>query len=319
MKIQRCLLWLPSVLSLLLITGCLSAPTPPIKLGTNLWSGYEPLYVGRAQSLLAEDEVALVELLSASEVMRAFRNGAIDAAALTLDEVISLRHSGLKPVIIQVADISRGADVILGREGMRTVSDLRGQRVGVEATALGAYMLSRALSLHQLSLDEIDVVHLEVNEHRDAFLRGTVDAVVTFEPVSQQLLEAGAVSLFDSSMIPGEIVDVLVMREGLLDSHHHQIQHLITAWQQSLVWIREHPDAAAAQMSKRLKLTPAEVLQSQSLLEMPNAARSADMMRGSPSALRRQAEALAASMHAHKLIDTLPDLEGLVYSRYPDA
>ncbi len=304
---------------LIMLAGCLSAPTPPLKLGTNLWPGYEPLYLARERNLLSDDKVVLVELLSASEVMRAFRNGAIDAAALTLDEVINLRAVGLKPVIVQVADISHGADVILARPGIASVADLRGHRVGVEATALGAYMLSRALGLQQMSPVDVDVVRVEVNEHREAFLRGDVDAVVTFDPVRQQLLEAGAVQVFDSSQIPGEIVDVLVVRESLLESHHDQVQHLIRAWQQSLELIRSQPEVSAAQMARRLKLTPEEVLQSQADMELPGWQRSRELMEQSTLPLQQQAHKLAESMYQHQLIEVVPDLEGLIYSRYPDA
>lgn len=304
---------------ILLQVGCLSAPAPVLKLGTNLWPGYEPLYLARERGLLDADKVTLVELLSASEVMRAFRNGAIDAAALTLDEVIVLREVGLKPVIVQVTDVSAGADVILAHPGINEMTDLRGRKIGVEATALGAYMLSRALSLNNMTLADLDVVPLEANEHSQAFLQHRVDAVVTFEPVRRQLLEAGAVQLFDSGMIPGEIVDVLVVREGLLDSHHRQIQHLIQVWHQSLALIQAQPEQSAHDMTSRLGLTPNEVLGSLSQLEMPGWESSNEMMAGPSSPLVQQARKLADIMHHNRLIDEVPDLEGLVYSHYPDA
>ncbi|MBA4503169.1 ABC transporter substrate-binding protein [Marinobacterium marinum] len=316
--------WLRLVCILFLLLaqlGCLPSRPLSLTLGTNLWPGYEPLYLARERGLLSADRVLLIELLSASEVMRAFRNGAIDAAALTLDEVIMLRAAGFRPVIVQIADISAGADVIMARPGMTKMADLRGHRVGVEATALGAYLLSRALKLHNMKPEDIEVVRLEVNEHRDAFLRGEVDAVVTFDPVRQQLLEAGAVQVFDSSMLPGEIVDVLVVREALLDSHDDAIQHLIHAWQASLELVRQQPHASASLMARRLKLTPDDIMASYQYLEMPGWQRSRELMgQGEArSRLQQQAERLADSMYQHHLIDELPNLEGLIYSRYPDA
>ncbi|MBV0932602.1 ABC transporter substrate-binding protein [Marinobacterium weihaiense] len=300
------------------LAGCLSAPAPVLKLGTNVWPGYEPLYLAREQGVLDARQVGLVELLSASEVMRAYRNGAIDAAALTLDEVITLREMGMRPVIVQVADISAGADVILARPGLTRVEDLRGRRVGVEGTALGAYMLSRALTLNGMNLNDVTPVQLEVHEHQQAFVSGSVDAVVTFDPVRSQLLEAGAVPVFDSSQIPGEIVDVLVVREQLLHSHHAQIQHLIQAWQASLVRLKADPEAAARIMATRLKLPPDEVLQGLGQLEMPGGDASAALMIGAPPVLMQQADRLASLMREHGLIQQQPDLEGLIYSRYPD-
>src|SRR5690554_1162347 len=156
LKLRRTLLLL---LPAWVLAGCLSAPEEPLRLGTNVWPGYEPLYLAREQGDLSAGQVALVELLSASEVMRAYRNGAIDAAALTLDEVISLRAAGLRPVVVQVTNISAGADVILVRQNVERMQDLRGKRVGVEATALGMYMLTRALALNGMTLEDVHIVH----------------------------------------------------------------------------------------------------------------------------------------------------------------
>ena len=312
-RLHSCLL----LVTLFLVTGCLSPPPAPLKLGTNLWPGYEPLYLAREQGFLAEDKVALVELLSASEVMRAYRNGAIDAAALTLDEVIALREVGLRPVIIQVTDISNGADVILVRPGITQMQDLRGHRIGVEATALGAYMLSRALALHGMTVDEVEIVHLEFNEHREAWLKGQVDAVVTFEPVRQQLLSEGARILFDSSMIPGEVVDLLVVREGLLESHRGQIEHLIAAWHQAVRHLQSAPEQAANVMKARLGGSADDVLNSLEYLDLPGPEKSAALMQGAPAELEQQARRLAELMLDQGLLQQLPDLSGVVYRHYP--
>lgn len=313
------------VLTLMLLAGALLAasflltPSKPIKLGTNLWPGYEPLYVAREQGILSSDDVALVELLSASEVMRAFRNGAIDAAALTLDEVINLRVLGLRPVIVQVTNISMGADVILAQPGITSFEELKGKRVGVEATALGAYMLSRALELNAISLDDIDVVHLEVNEHAQAFRAGQVDAVVTFDPVPQQIGEDQSVQLFDSTQIPGEIVDVLVVRERTLAERKDTIRQLISAWHEVLAFIDDNPDVSARMMSERLKVTPMEVKHSLQGLMLPDQKASLELFDGNPSPLQQQVERLAETMLRDDLIDDIPDLKGVVYGGYPDA
>ncbi len=312
-------------LALILIAGGMlalsfvSSTDKPLRLGTNLWPGYEPLYVSRAQGELPDDKVVLVELLSASEVMRAFRNGVIDAAALTLDEVINLRLAGLKPVVFQVTNISMGADVILARPDITRFDQLKGRRIGVEATALGAYVLSRALELNQMTLDEIEVVHLEVNEHAAAFSEGRVDAVVTFDPVPQQIGADNAVRLFDSTSLPGEIVDVLIVRESLLEEREEEIRLLISAWHQALAFIKREPNASAKMMSERLKVSPEEVQQSLKGLVLPDREASLKLFKGDPVPLYQQAGRLAASMKASGLIDQVPELEGLIYSHYPES
>ena len=134
----------------------------------------------------------LVEYPSASEVLRAFRNQAIDGMVISLDELFGLAVDGLQPRIILVVDVSHGADVVVGRAGMRTMQDLKGKSVAVESGALGAFVLSRALALNGMQASDVNVVHLESNEQPSAFEKGQVDGAVTFDPYRAQFLRAGA-------------------------------------------------------------------------------------------------------------------------------
>ncbi len=91
-----------------------------------------------------------------------------------------------------VADVSHGADVVVGRAGMRSMRDLRGKSVAVESSALGAFVLSRALTLNGMQAVDVNVVHLESNEQLAAFEKGVVDGAVTFDPYRAAFLRAGA-------------------------------------------------------------------------------------------------------------------------------
>ncbi|RPI40603.1 MAG: hypothetical protein EHM59_21520, partial [Betaproteobacteria bacterium] len=145
-RAQRCAFVLACLAFALAVPGCVRAPEPPLRIGTNVWIGSEPLYLARELGHLDAKAVQLVEYPSASEVLRAFRNQAIDGMVISLDELFGLAIDGLKPRIVLVTDISRGANVVVGRQGMESMHDLKGKRVAVESGALGAYVLSRALA-----------------------------------------------------------------------------------------------------------------------------------------------------------------------------
>ncbi len=124
----------------------------------------------------------LVEYPSASEVLRAFRNQAIDGMVISLDELFGLAVDGFQPRIVLVVDVSHGADVVVGRRGMRRCATCKGKSVAVESSALGAFVLSRALALNGMQAGDVNVVHLESNEQPGAFEKGQVDGAVTFDP-----------------------------------------------------------------------------------------------------------------------------------------
>ena len=146
LRTRRYLCILACTALLVSLTGCMREPQSAVRIGTNVWIGSEPLYLARELGRLDPAAVQLVEYPSASEVLRAFRNQAIDGMVISLDELFGLAADGFQPRIILVADVSNGADVVVGRAGMRTMRDLQGKSVAVESSALGAFVLSRALA-----------------------------------------------------------------------------------------------------------------------------------------------------------------------------
>ena len=223
----RWLAWLASVCIAWLVVGCGPRYEPPLMVGTNIWAGYEPLYLARDLGYYDGQPLRLVELGSTTQVMDALRTGRLDVAGVTLDEALTLAHEGVPISVIWVMNISAGADVIIARPPLAQVSDLRGRRVGVEQTAVGAYMLQGALQQAGLKVGEVTVVPLPIDEHVAAWRSGSVDALVTFDPARHVLLHEGGQEIFDSRSLPGEIVDVLVARHSALQCCEQRIAALL--------------------------------------------------------------------------------------------
>jgi len=262
-------MWLVVAILSFSISACDSHSSHQLRIGTNVWPGYEPLYLARELGYLKSDQFQLIEHTSASQVIRSYRNGAIDMAALTMDEVLLLKENGFDPRVILVMDISHGGDVIISQPGIQSFFELKGKTVGVEKTALGAYVLSRALELNGMAAGDVLTKHLEHAFHDQAFTSKEIDAVVTFEPVKTRLVNSGANIVFDSSMMPDEIVDVLVVRGDILDEHSADIASLVETWFTTLEYFKKNPDRSAQLMAPRLAIEPADVLASYDGLVLP--------------------------------------------------
>jgi NitT/TauT family transport system substrate-binding protein len=305
------------LLVLSLLAGCSdpfdeSTESQPMRIGSNVWPGYEPLYLARELGYYEGLPISMVEYPSASEVLRAYRNGAIQAAALTMDEVLILAESGLDPRVVLLLDVSQGGDVILGRGDVQGVADLKGRKVGVENTALGAYVLSRALAMHDMQVSDVTLVPLEVNEHEVAFKAGKIDAVVTFEPVRTRLLDVGAQLLFSSEDIPGEIFDVLVVDGEYLAQNREVVASLVQRWFQTLEYQRQNPQRAAEVIARRQQLKPEDYLASMDGLKMVSRAENIEALSGQSPPVTAVMERLKNSMLQNKLLQKDVDVERLV-------
>jgi len=298
---MRFLLWL-ALAATFLLGGCGRDPEPALRIGTNVWIGSEPLYLARELGKLDPQVVQLVEYPSASEVLRAYRNQAIDGMVISLDELFSLAADGLQPRIILVVDVSNGADVVVGRPGMKSMRDLKGKAVAVESGALGAFVLSRALALNNMQAGDVNVVHLESNEQAKAFADGLVDGAVTFDPFRAQFVKQGASMLFDSRKIPGEIVDLLAVRQSALERKPKAVQALLTGWFKAIDYVRSDPSDAAWRMGVRQQITGDQFLAAQQGLYIPTREDNLKMLGGDAPELAITGKRLMTLMLDAKLL-----------------
>lgn len=302
--------WLLACIALVIVlAGCTRTPETALRIGTNVWIGSEPLYLARELGGLNPAEVQLVEYPSASEVLRAFRNEAIDGMVISMDELFGLAVDGLEPRVVLVVDVSHGADVVVGRPGMRTMKDLKGRSVAVESGALGAFVLSRALALNGMQASDVNVVHLESNEQPRAFEEGQVDGAVTFDPFRSQLMRAGATTLFDSTRIPGEIVDLVAVRASVLERQPKAVQTLLAGWFSALDYMQREPKEAARRMGVRQQTTGEQFLEAQRGLHIPSHAENLKMLGGPTPELVTSGRRLMALMLEANLLRASVDVE----------
>ena len=234
----------------------------PIRIGINPWMGYEFLYLAEQKGFLAEEglNVKLLQYSSLEDVRAAFERGHIDGITSTVVEVIQANVSGNRIAqVVLVADFSNGADVILAKQPFSSMKQLKGKKIGVEKASLGMFMLARALNKAGMSLKDVQALAYDQPAMPQAFDKGIVDAVVTYPPYSIKIASHGAVNtIFDSSVIPGEILDTISFDSALLQRKPEIVPAFIRAWDKALAYAESHPQEAYAIMAQRENISPEE-------------------------------------------------------------
>lgn len=255
---------------LLFASACNREAESRIRVGMNLWPGYEPLFLARDSGAFAQTPLDLVEYRSATQVINGFRKGAIDLAAVTLDEAVRLAAEGVALEVIWVFDFSNGADQLISKAEIRSLEQLKGKRIGVEESALGAFMLQRFLEVSGLPASDLTIVSINASEHVQAMANHQIDAVITFEPEKSQILRRGGNTLFSSAQIPGEIVDVLIARpqadRQITDA---QLVTFLTEYQQTLEYLKANIATHLGLLNRRLKLPPEDLLLAFQEMQIP--------------------------------------------------
>lgn len=306
--------------TLSLTPSCSLEPEEPFRVGTNSWPGYEPLYLARDLGQYAETDIRLVELPNASEVIQALRNGMLEAAALTLDEVLTVVQDDYDLKIVLIMDYSEGGDALLADSSIHHLTELRGKRIGVENTAVGAIVLDAALNRAGMSMADLNLVAMTVDEHVDAYQSRSIDAIVTFEPARSQILALGARSLFDSSEIPDRIVDVLAVRSDVIDRKSTSLRRLLRGYFTALAYQKNSPHDASKRTATRMHLPADQVLEIYQGLYQPDLSENQTLFRSPASQLQSMVRNLVDLMSARNMLHRNPKIDTLIDGRWlPDS
>ncbi|TAE67138.1 MAG: nitrate ABC transporter [Oscillatoriales cyanobacterium] len=284
-----------------ILASCTKAEAP-LRVGANVWPGYETLYLARSLGYYDNTPIRLVDYPSGTEEVRAYRNGEIEAAGISIDQALVLAATNPDVKIVVVMDFSNGGDVILGKPEIPNLQGLKNRPVGVESTALGAFIITRALEQKGMSPKDIKIVSLGVSEHERAFKDGKVDAVVTFGYARTKLLAVGAKQLFDSSQIPGEIVDVLIVRDDVINKQPKALQALVDGRFRALDYLTKNPQDAASRIAPRTGVTPEQFLESLKGLSSPSLQENQKLLGKTDPSLLNGVKRLSQVMLENKLL-----------------
>ena len=239
------------------------SPSPrPLRVAINPWPGYEFATLALKKGFFEDEgiDVRLLELSGLGDCVRAFEREQMDGFFGTVTEVLRSRdqsHRGAR--IVMVADYSDGADVILARDGVATVAELRGRRIGIETGSLTAFILARALEQSGLAWADVRTVHMAAMDMGAAMAEGKVDAVVTYPPLSLEIVKSGTGrEVFSTREIPGEVVDVLAFDESSLGTRGDEIRGFIRAFHRAQEYAKAHPSESMDIMAAREGITPEE-------------------------------------------------------------
>lgn len=314
--------WLVAGLVSLMLLAMLSAYSwlsheKPISIAAHTWLGYEPMFMARNEGWLDDARVHLHETQSATESLQALAQGQVDGAALTLDEVLQARASGIPLSAVMIFNMSAGADLLLAHPDIKKLANLKGKRIGVEKSSVGEIMLAEILREAGLTKQDVTIVALPINQHLAAWQNHQLDAVITYEPVATQIMAQGAVRLFDSRQIPNTIVDVLAIRTDKINwQSGNSIRYLIETHFKALNHLQHNPQDASYRMAKRLGLPASKVLSAYKGLLLPDERNNYRLMTGKEPELLGIAQALSKIMREAQMIQKDDDMVALINADY---
>ena len=242
------------------LAGC--AHKEPLRIGLNLWPGYEFIFLAEHLGYFKDEgvDVKLIDFSSLGDARRAFERGQIDGLGTTVVEVMLANEASADPLkIVNVVDYSDGADVIIARPGFANIASLKGRKVGVELGSICVYVLARALEQAGMTLADVVVVSKDQASMEADLRAGELDAIVTYPPTSIDALKDPTFTpVFSTKKTPREVVDVIAFGDKTITQRPKDVAAVLRAHKRAQDYYVTHKAEALQIMGKREGVSPEE-------------------------------------------------------------
>lgn len=228
-------------LSLSIFTSFSSVSTFAAKEKFNIcWSiyvGWMPWDFGAQQGIVKkwadkyDIEINVVQINDYIESINQYSAGQYDGCSMTnMDALTIPAAGGIDSTALIVGDFSNGNDGIVLKD-KKVLSDIKGQTVNLVELSVSHYLLARALESVNMTEKDVKVVNTSDADLVAAYNTKDVTSVVTWNPLLSEVTAApSATKVFDSSKIPGEIIDLMIVNTDVLKENPKFGKALVGAW-----------------------------------------------------------------------------------------
>lgn len=215
-----------------------AAPKTDFSVCWTIYAGWMPWEYGAAQGIVDKwakkygINIDVVQINDYVESINQYSVGQFDGCTMTnMDALTIPAAGGVDSTALIVGDFSNGNDGVVVKGEGKTLADLKGMDVNLVELSVSHYLLARGLESAGLSERDLKVVNTSDADMVAAFATPGVQAVATWNPLLAEIeATPGVTKVFNSSQIPGEIIDLMVVNSETLKDNPALGKALTGAW-----------------------------------------------------------------------------------------
>jgi NitT/TauT family transport system substrate-binding protein len=256
----------------LVLASCSKSPEPQAEqrkefnIGWSIYAGWMPWPYAQQAGIVKKwadkygIKINVVQVNDYVESINQYTAGKFDGVTVTNMDALTIPAAGGKDTsAIIVGDYSNGNDGIL-LKGADTMAAIKGRQVYLVELSVSHYLLARGLEKTGLKPTDVKTVNTSDADIVGAFSSPDAQAAVAWNPqLSVMKGQAGVKEVFNSSQIPGEILDLMVVDTATLNANPNLGKALAGIWYETVA-LMQRQDAkgkeARAAMAKLSGATP---------------------------------------------------------------
>ncbi len=245
-----------ALLTLALLTSANAFAKDKFSVCWSIYVGWMPWEYGDSSGIVKkwadkyDIEIDVVQINDYIESINQYTAGEFDACTMTnMDALTIPSASFVDSTALVVGDFSNGNDGIVLKDHS-SLKSIKGQQVNLVELSVSHYLLARGLESMGLRERDVKVVNTSDADLVAAYTTKDVTSVVTWNPLLSEITAMpNSTKVFDSSQIPGEIIDLLVVNTKTLKANPKLGKALAGAWYEIMAKMQNN-DQALTHMAK---------------------------------------------------------------------
>ncbi|WP_075186549.1 putative urea ABC transporter substrate-binding protein [Teredinibacter haidensis] len=230
-----------------------TAEAAKFKVCWSIYVGWMPWDFGAQEGIVKKwadkygIKIEVTQINDYIESINQYTAGEYDGCTMTnMDALTIPAAGGVDTTALIVGDFSNGNDGVV-LKNKTSLEDIKGQTVNLVELSVSHYLLARGLESVDLSEKDVSVVNISDADMVAAYSTDDVTSVVTWNPLLSEITASpNANKVYDSSNIPGEIIDLMVVNTKTLAENPALGKALVGAWYEIMATMSAKTEDGAA-------------------------------------------------------------------------
>src|SRR5580692_1953698 len=249
----------------LLIPASSTSSDPEVRVRVNVWVGCAGGLVANGGLDTQPDSIFGKKGLKVSfKIIDDWTEGAAALATDNVDVMLTtadvyakdyaqFKEKGFGSHAFLMVDWSRGADGVIGKQGINSIEDLAGKTVAFAPYTPSHFLLWNGLKSSGLNADQRNEIFNKAVHTKDGiepatlFAQQKVDAAVAWDPDMSDAVtkRPGAKKIYDTRIANKLIADILVVSDRFAANNPQALMNFLQGWLEGVEFIKQQPSRAA--------------------------------------------------------------------------
>ena len=224
-----------------ILSGCSISPSQPLRISTNLWIGYSPLFYIQQKGWLENSNIELINVVSLSESMQMYDSGFVDAFTGTQYEFKQMqkRVPSLQPTIL--LDRSHGGDVVMSNLDIEQLKNAQKIDVYLEVDSVNSILLERFIAIHGIKRSVLNMINKDPDASSMLPMQSDATLIITYTPYDVSLNDIGYKTVESTKNMHLLVLDALYADEEILEAYEDELAILNSLIAKALDHLKKDP------------------------------------------------------------------------------